>query len=95
MGDAATAEISRAQIWQWVHQQAKLSDGRVIGVPLVESLITAELEKQKAAVDAARYAAYEKAAGLMRELIESPQFIEFLTLPAYQRVLKEETFTAV
>jgi malate synthase len=95
MEDAATAEISRAQIWQWVHQQAKLSDGRVIGVPLVESLITAELEKQKAAVDAARYAAYEKAAGLMRELIESPQFTEFLTLPAYQRVLKEETFTAV
>jgi malate synthase len=95
MEDAATAEISRAQLWQWVHQKAKLSDGRVIDVPLVESLISAELEKQKAAVDAARYAAYEKAASLMRELIESPQFTEFLTLPAYQRVLKEEKFAAV
>ena len=94
MEDAATAEISRAQLWQWVHQKAKLSDGRVIDVPLVESLIVAELEKQKAAVDAARYTAYEKAAGLMRELIESQQFTEFLTLPAYQRVLKEETFAA-
>ena len=35
---------------------------------------------------------HEKAAALMRELVRSPQFIEFLTLPAYQRVLKEETF---
>jgi malate synthase len=95
MEDAATAEISRAQLWQWVHQKAKLSDGRVIDVQLVESLISAELEKQKAAVDAARYAAYEKAASLMRELIESPQFTEFLTLPAYQHVLKEEKFAAV
>jgi malate synthase len=95
MEDAATAEISRAQLWQWIHQKAKLSDGRVIDIPLVESLIAAELEKQKTAVDATRYAAYEKAADLMRELIESPTFTEFLTLPAYQRVLKEETFAAV
>jgi malate synthase len=94
MEDAATAEISRAQIWQWVHQKAKLSDGRVIDVPLVESLIAAELEKQRNAVDAARYAAYEKAANLMRELVASPKFVEFLTLPAYQQVLKEEKFVA-
>jgi malate synthase len=94
MEDAATAEISRAQIWQWVHQKAKLSDGRTIDVPLVESLIADELEKQKTAVDATRFAAYEKATDLMRELIESPQFTEFLTLPAYQRVLKEEKFAA-
>jgi malate synthase len=94
MEDAATAEISRAQLWQWVHQKAKLSDGRVIDVPLIESLIAAELEKQKTAVDAARYTAYEKAAGLMRELIESSTFTEFLTVPAYQQVLREETFAA-
>jgi malate synthase len=94
MEDAATAEISRAQLWQWVHQNAKLSDGRTVDIPLVEGLIAAELEKQKVAVDAVRYAAYEKAADLMRELVKAPQFIEFLTLPAYQRVLKEETFDA-
>ena len=94
MEDAATAEISRAQLWQWVHQKARLTDGRVVDVPLVEGLITAELEQQKTAVDAARYAAYEIAAELMRELIESSTFTEFLTLPAYQRVLKEETFAA-
>ncbi len=95
MEDAATAEISRAQLWQWVHQKAKLSDGRTVDIPLVESLIVAELDKQKIAVDAARYAAYEKAADLMRELVRAPQFIEFLTLPAYQRVLKEEKYGAV
>src|SRR5581483_7796358 len=94
MEDAATAEISRAQIWQWVHQRAKLSDGRVIDVPLIESLIAEELAKQKTAVDNVRYAAYEKAAALMRQLVESPKFIEFLTLPAYERVLKEEKFAA-
>jgi malate synthase len=92
MEDAATAEISRAQLWQWVHQNAKLSDGRTVDVPLVESLIAAELNRQKGATDAVRYAAYEKAADLMRELIRAPQFIEFLTLPAYQRVLNEEKF---
>jgi malate synthase len=92
MEDAATAEISRAQLWQWIHQKAKLSDGRTVDIPLVESLIAAELERQKIAVDAVRYAAYEKAADLMRELVRAPQFIEFLTLPAYQRVLKEEKF---
>ena len=94
MEDAATAEISRAQIWQWVHQKAKLSDGRVVDEALVESLIAGELAKQKTAVDDARYAAYEKAADLMRELVKASKFIEFLTLPAYQRVLKEETFAA-
>ena len=92
MEDAATAEISRAQLWQWVHQNAKLSDGRTVDVALVESLIADELAKQKTAVDATRYAAYEKAADLMRELVKAPRFIEFLTLPAYQRVLKEEKF---
>ena len=94
MEDAATAEISRAQLWQWVHQKAKLSDGRVVDAKLVESLITAELEKQKGVVDAQRFAAYQKAADLMRELVRAPQFIEFLTLPAYQRVLKEENLGA-
>jgi malate synthase len=94
MEDAATAEISRAQLWQWVHQNAKLADGRNVDLPLVESLITAELEKQKTAVDAVRYAAYEKAADLMRELVKTPEFVEFLTLPAYQRILKEENLGA-
>jgi malate synthase len=94
MEDAATAEISRAQLWQWVHHAAKLADGRTVEIALVESIISDELAKQKTAVDNTRYASYEKAATLMRELIRAPKFIDFLTLPAYQRVLKEEKFVS-
>jgi len=94
MEDAATAEISRAQLWQWVHHAAKLADGRTVEIALVENIISDELAKQKAAVDDTRYIAYEKAATLMRELIRAPKFIDFLTLPAYQRVLKEEKFVS-
>ena len=90
MEDAATAEISRAQLWQWVHHHAKLTDGRTVDIPLVESLITAELEKQKTSVDAERYTAYQEAAELTRNLVRAPQFVEFLTLPAYLQVLKKE-----
>jgi malate synthase len=90
MEDAATAEISRAQIWQWVHNSAKLSDGTVIDAPMVERAIANELSEQKSKVDAGRYAAYEKAANLMRDLVLAPQFTEFLTVPAYERVLKDE-----
>jgi malate synthase len=92
MEDAATAEISRAQLWQWVHHNAKLTDGRTVTVDLVDRIIEDELKRQKKTVDAARYAAYEKAAELMRELVRAANFVEFLTVPAYQRILKEERF---
>ena len=90
MEDAATAEISRAQLWQWIHHKAKMADGRNVDGALVESLIAGELQHQKSTVDAERFAAYQKAAELMRDLIAAPAFTEFLTLPAYQRLLKDE-----
>jgi malate synthase len=90
MEDAATAEISRAQIWQWVHNQVKLSDGRTVDAALVERAIADELSQQKSKVDEVRYSAYEKAGNLMRDLVLAPQFTEFLTLPAYERMLKDE-----
>ncbi len=89
MEDAATAEISRAQLWQWIHQNARLQDGRKIDIPLCERIIDEELSKAKQAGDAARLAAYEKSAQLMRDLIRAPEFVEFLTVPAYQRILSE------
>jgi malate synthase len=96
MEDAATAEISRAQLWQWVHHGAKITDGPNAGTPittaLVEKTIADELSATKPKVDATRYNAYERAADLMRKLIESPTFPEFLTVPAYAEVLKEEKF---
>ncbi len=89
MEEAATAEISRAQLWQWIHNNAHLQDGRKIEVALCERIIDEELAKAKQAGDAARFAAYEKSAQLMRDLIRSPQFVEFLTVPAYNRILSE------
>ena len=94
MEDAATAEISRAQLWQWVHNQVKLSDGRTVDAALVERTIADELSQQKSKVDEVRYAAYEKAANLMRSLVLAPEFTEFLTLPAYERILKDEKLVA-
>jgi malate synthase len=91
MEDAATAEISRAQLWQWVHHSAKLEDGRPITAELCDIYINEELERAKGAVDAKRFEAYEQAATLMRDLIRSPKFQDFLTLPAYDRVMASET----
>jgi malate synthase len=94
MEDAATAEISRAQLWQWVHHGAKLTDGPHAGNPitveLVEKTIADELATTRSKVDDEHYDAYERAAKLMRKLIESPTFPEFLTVPAYAEVLKHE-----
>jgi malate synthase len=93
MEDAATAEISRAQLWQWVHHKATLTDGRLVSVDLIESTVVDELAQQRKVVDAARYSAYEKAGDLMLELVRAPRFIDFLTLPAYERILAEEKVT--
>jgi malate synthase len=94
MEDAATAEISRSQLWQWVHHHAVLEDGRAVTATLCDAEIDAELARAKQAVDAERYAAYEHAAFLTRELIRTPVFQDFLTLPAYARVLDHEVYMA-
>jgi malate synthase len=90
MEDAATAEISRAQLWQWIHHGAHLKDGRKIDYAFCDAMIQEELEKAKQIGNPARMAAYEKSAQLMRDMIRSPQFVEFLTIPAYGRLLQEE-----
>ena len=89
MEDAATAEISRAQLWQWVHHHAVMDDGLPVTVAMVDAVIEDELGRAKASVDAQRYSAYERAAELMRELVRAPKFMDFLTVPAYERVLAE------
>jgi malate synthase len=89
MEDAATAEISRAQLWQWVHHGAILADGRSVTADLIDGVIAEELGKVKISVDDKRYIAYERAAALMRDLVRSDRFTDFLTLPAYDAVLKE------
>jgi malate synthase len=85
MEDAATAEISRAQVWQWIRHGARLEDGRVVDAALCRNLLDQELATLRASVGAEAYrrGSYEDAARLFRELIEAPRFTEFLTLPAY------------
>jgi malate synthase len=96
MEDAATAEISRAQLWQWVHHHGSLTEGPNAGQPvtstMVEEAIADELAAVRPKVDDARFSAYERAATLMRQLVESESFPDFLTLAAYSEVLAEERF---
>ena len=93
MEDAATAEISRAQLWQWVHHHAHLEDGRRVTAELVDQAITEELALAEIRVTATRFEAYKHAAFLMRELVKAPHFQEFLTVPAYARVLASESLS--
>ncbi len=92
MEDAATAEISRAQLWQWVHHHAHLEDGRRVTAELVDQAITEELALAEIRLDTTRLESYKHAAFLIRELVKAPHFQEFLTVPAYARVLANENF---
>jgi malate synthase len=84
MEDAATAEISRSQVWQWLRHGARLDDGRRIDRALCDRLVEEELAKLKAG--APEGDRYDDAAKLFRDLAEAETFVEFLTLPAYEIV---------
>lgn len=88
MEDAATAEISRTQVWQWLKDGAKLEDGRTIDLALYESLLPEELEKIKAYVGEERYnkGRFTEATKLFDKLVKEKEFAEFLTLPAYELI---------
>ncbi|HXV30052.1 MAG TPA: malate synthase A, partial [Sinorhizobium sp.] len=92
MEDAATAEISRTQVWQWIRHKARLDDGRVVDLELCRSILAEELDKTKATVGDALYAKgrYRQAAALFAALIEAEQCPDFLTLPAYDWVIANE-----
>ena len=86
MEDAATAEISRTQIWQWVHHGSQLEDGRPVTVDLVRQILDEETAKIRDSVGDEVWQAGRPAE--TRELFDrvalSPELIEFLTLPAYE-----------
>jgi malate synthase len=89
MEDAATAEIARTQIWQWVHHpKARLEDGRDVNLDLFRKIREEELSNIQASVGAAAYEAghFEQAAGLLTEIIENSELEEFLTLRAYAHI---------
>lgn len=89
MEDAATAEISRAQIWQWInHPTAALDDGRKISVELYREMLPEELEKIRAFFGDELYARrkFDVASGIMETLSCQPEFSDFLTLLAYEHL---------
>ncbi len=86
MEDAATAEISRAQVWQWLRHAAKLDDGRVVDRPLVEQVLVEETDEIRREVGAERFESgrFGEAARLFSELCFSEEMLEFLTNGAYE-----------
>ena len=85
MEDAATAEISRAQVWQWLKNGSKLNDGRPITLDLYNKILPEELVKIRAYVGNENYenGEFERAINLFDSLVTNAEFIEFLTVPAY------------
>ena len=89
MEDAATAEIARAQLWQWVHYPAGvLNDGRNVTVELVQQVIGEELDKIRAGMGDEAYngSQYALAAKLMEQISTQDEFAEFLTSVAYEHI---------
>ncbi len=83
MEDAATAEISRSQIWQWIHQDHSTAEGVAITRDFVEGLVTDVLaEVQRSEGDR-----FDDAAAVFREVALREEFPAFLTLPAYAKYL--------
>jgi malate synthase len=74
MEDAATAEISRSQVWQWLRHGARLDDGRAVTPDLVREVGDAELERGAPARE------------LFDEVALGESFVDFLTLPGYDRL---------
>ncbi|HET9886163.1 MAG TPA: malate synthase A, partial [bacterium] len=85
MEDAATAEISRAQVWQWVHHGAVLDDGRMVNLALLSRVMQEEMEKIRETVGDERFESgrYDLAAEIFARLAISVDLEEFLTLNAY------------
>ncbi len=90
MEDAATAEISRSQVWQWVHNEVVLDTGRTATADLVREIADDELRGIEAEVGAAAYAAsrYPLARQVFEEVALADDFADFLTLPAYEAALE-------
>jgi malate synthase len=84
MEDAATAEISRSQVWQWIRSpKGVLDDGRKVTAEMVRGLIPEELAKVKA--DGAP-GKFDRAAQIFEQMSTQTEFAEFLTLPLYEEL---------
>jgi malate synthase len=88
MEDAATAEISRSQVWQWIRSsKGMLDDGRKVTKEMVAAMIPEEKQKIRELLGASYGAGkYDDAAQIFADLVNNDTFVEFLTLPAYERI---------
>ena len=94
MEDAATAEISRSQIWQWIRSpRGVLDDGRKVTLELFRAILGEELRKLSSRQGAAS-GHLEEAAWLLDQLVSDDEFADFLTIPAYEMVSAETTHEA-
>jgi malate synthase len=89
MEDAATAEISRAQVWQWLYHRARLADGREVTPDLFRTVLADEMAKVRAAVGPTAYDSgrFADAIELFTEMSLDLEFEEFLTVPAYRLIV--------
>ena len=87
MEDAATAEISRSQVWQWIHSpRGVLDDGRKVDPDLFHAILAEELDKIHAAYPESLHRYFDTASVLFDQISTSDDFVNFLTLPAYQMI---------
>jgi len=89
MEDAATSEISRAQVWQWIrHPEGKLNDGRKVTKQFFAEVLEEELEKIKSEIGKSAYdkRKFPLAHELLAKITTDHEFAEFLTLPAYEHL---------
>jgi malate synthase len=85
MEDVATAEISRSQVWQWVHNSARLSSGQQVDAALVRQITDEELARLRGAMGEQAYDAgrFKEAREVFEQVALADEFVDFLTLPAY------------
>jgi malate synthase len=90
MEDAATAEISRTQIWQWLRHGAKLDDGRKVEVTLFDRCVEEEMAALRQSLGPAKFdgGRFKDAIDIFSAMSTSAEYEDFLTLPAYQKVLQ-------
>ena len=88
MEDAATAEISRAQLWQWIKHEAILNNGSAITNEHFQLWLKEELDgiQSEVGIDIFEQGKFKEASQLFSEMITKNEFDEFLTIPAYQYI---------
>jgi len=95
MADAATCEVSRAQLWIWIKYKVKLDDGRIIDVKLIDKLIEEELDKinkrfenwkERTGDKSLDHVSFKNAAKTFKDMITKENFDDFLTLPLYEKI---------